>query len=468
MVRWGGGVVWGFREGRCDGEFRALTAWGKKLLSSLAERALILQYRLPEGRSWKRLWEGWAGSSTILFALLEHRVRKISRMEGRGAPMIFAAAKYVLERIQAVQHRLSAFLHEVRCLIDRIQTPYREKRSSASARVCSFPSWPEGPTGWGARAPNPCVCITDPETGSYWLSRRGSWECAHPVLSREQGLPPLLSWRHGGDRDSPKVVEWPVARKDRHMEVRVFQIKCCRPNLRTDASEDAVLHEHLERRFMKGARLPVYLQGAWVAFDDALEPPTTACWREGGWVWSEVDPSMTLRALLGPRDRDYRFLLRFWKKQIIHPALLRGRERCTYPLPKQFPLSLGRPSRGLLLLRLSPVDRGQDGWGGLPTPSSTAPLLKAAADAVRERGWMQGAALGDKQAGHCNRRTGGGSSCPPRQEVLDRLSLLLCSRELLGHITGCVAEEASLGYRNLEAWTLKQDPTRLYKDATSS
>ncbi len=46
------------------------------------------------------------------------------------------------------------------------------------------------------------------------------------------------------------------------------------------------------------------------------------------------------------------------KKQIIHPALLRGRERCTYPLPKQFPLSLGRPSRGLLLLCLPPVDGG--------------------------------------------------------------------------------------------------------------
>ncbi len=138
------------------------------------------------------------------------------------------------------------------------------------------------------------------------------------------------------------------------------------------------------------------------------------------------------------------------EKQIIHPALLRGRERCTYPLPKQFPLSLGRPSRGLLLLPLPPVDGGQDGRGGLPTPSSTAPLLEAAADAVRERGWMQGAALGDEQAGRCNRRTGWGSSCLPRQEVLDRLSLLLCSRELLGHVTGCVGEEASLGYRNLE------------------
>ncbi len=121
-------------------------------------------------------------------------------------------------------------------------------------------------------------------------------------------------------------------------------------------------------------------------------------------------------------------------------------ERC--PLPKQFPLSLGRPSWGLLLLCLPSVDGGQDGRGSLRTPSSTAPLLMAVADAVREWGWMQGAVLGDEQAGRCNRRTGGGSSCPPRQEVLDRLSLLLCSRELLGHVTGCVTKEASLGYRN--------------------
>ncbi len=136
----------------------------------------------------------------------------------------------------------------------------------------------------------------------------------------------------------------------------------------------------------------ILAEGAWVALDDALEPPTAACWREGGWVGSEVDPSMTLHALLGPRDRDNRFLSRFLKQQIIHPAL-RGRERCTYPLPKQFPLSLGHPSRGLLLLLLPPVDGGQDGRGGLPTPSLTAPLLKAAADAVRELqpadGWRQ-------------------------------------------------------------------------------
>ncbi len=72
---------------------------GKKLLSSLAEQALMLRYRLPDGRSWKRLWEGWVGSFTILVALLEHRARKMSRMEGRGAPMIFAAVFTVLCRV---------------------------------------------------------------------------------------------------------------------------------------------------------------------------------------------------------------------------------------------------------------------------------------------------------------------------------------------------------------------------------
>ncbi len=39
------------------------------------------------------------GSFTILFALLEHRARKMSRMEGRGAPIIFAALFTVRWRV---------------------------------------------------------------------------------------------------------------------------------------------------------------------------------------------------------------------------------------------------------------------------------------------------------------------------------------------------------------------------------
>ncbi len=140
-------------------------------------------------------------------------------------------------------------------------------------------------------------------------------------------------------------------------------------------------------------------------------------------MWSEVDSSMTLHALLEHRDRDNRFLSRKKKKK------------------KKKRLS-SRPSSGggrdaLTLSRSSSLSL----WAGAAFGGCCG---------CRCGGWMQGAALGDEQAGRCNRRTGGGSSCPPRQEVLDRLSLLLCSRELLGHVTGCVAEEASLGYRNLE------------------
>ncbi len=171
-------------------------------------------------------------------------------------------------------------------------------------------------------------------------------------------------------------------------------------------------------------------------------------------MWSEVDSSMTLQALLGPRDRDNRFLSRFLKKTDYPPGPPPGEGEMHLPSPEAVPSLSGSPVPRPLAPLLTASGRGQDGRGGLPTPSSTAPLLEAAADAVREQGWMQGAALGDEQAGRCNRRTGGGSSCPPRQEVLDRLSLLLCSRELLGQVTGCVAEEASLGYRNLEEPTL--------------
>ncbi len=46
-----------------------------------------------------RLWEGWVGSFTILFALLQHRAEKMSRMERRGAPMIFAAMFTVRWRV---------------------------------------------------------------------------------------------------------------------------------------------------------------------------------------------------------------------------------------------------------------------------------------------------------------------------------------------------------------------------------
>ncbi len=100
----------GFQKAVGRFEFRVLTAWEKKLLSSLAERVLMLRYRLPNGRSWKKLREGWVGSFLILFALLEHRARNISRMEGRGGPMIFAAVTVPVQDSDAAgQHALKGF-----------------------------------------------------------------------------------------------------------------------------------------------------------------------------------------------------------------------------------------------------------------------------------------------------------------------------------------------------------------------
>ncbi len=77
---------------------------GKKLLSSLAERALM---------------EGWVGSFTVLLALLEQLVRIISRMEWRGALMIFAAVFTVRWRVlrsAALQFPYQTVMHLVSSL----------------------------------------------------------------------------------------------------------------------------------------------------------------------------------------------------------------------------------------------------------------------------------------------------------------------------------------------------------------
>ncbi len=54
-------------------------------------------------------------------------------------------------------------------------TPHREKRLSAQGRACSFPSWPEAPTGWGAGAPSPWDRTTVLGIGPEWANRRDGW-----------------------------------------------------------------------------------------------------------------------------------------------------------------------------------------------------------------------------------------------------------------------------------------------------
>ncbi len=54
-------------------------------------------------------------------------------------------------------------------------------------------------------------------------------------------------------------------------------------------------------------------------------------------MWSEVDSSMTLQALLGPRDRDNRFLSRFFEKTDYPPGPPLGEGEMHLPSPEAVP-----------------------------------------------------------------------------------------------------------------------------------
>lgn len=160
---------------------------------------------------------------------------------------------------------------------------------------------------------------------------------------------------------------------------------------------------------------------------------------------SGVWPSATLRALLGPRDRENRSLVEISR---FSPGPPPGEGEVLSPSPrKRLPLS-GPPVPGPLALPLTArFDGGQDGWGGLPMPSSTAPLAGGCCGCGAGAGGRRGPPSATSRLGRCNRRTGGGSSCPPGRR-LDRLSLLPCSQELLGQVLDHVTEEAGLGHRH--------------------
>ncbi len=94
--------------------------------------------------------------------------------------------------------------------------------------------------------------------------------------------------------------------------------------------------------------------------------------------------------------------------------------------------SLGRPSQGACFDACRLVWRGPGRAGRLPC------------------GRLHGAAWLEAAARERGRRQGGGSSCTPRQDVPDCLSLLLCSGELLGEVLRRVAEQAGLGHGGIQ------------------
>ncbi len=56
----------------------------------------MLRYRLPDGRSWKRLWEGWVGSFMMLLVLLEHREGLTVSSTAVPVPDSDAAGQHIL------------------------------------------------------------------------------------------------------------------------------------------------------------------------------------------------------------------------------------------------------------------------------------------------------------------------------------------------------------------------------------
>ncbi len=107
------------------------------------------------------------------------------------------------------------------------------------------------------------------------------------------------------------------------------------------------------------------------------------------------------------------FFIYFFKPKYSPPGPPPGEGEVHPPSPEAVLFPSGSPVLRPLAFPLSArFDGGLDGRGGLPTPSSTAPLLEAAADAVREQGRMQGPPSATSRLGRCSQRTGGGSSCP--------------------------------------------------------
>ncbi len=91
------------------------------------------------------------------------------------------------------------------------------------------------------------------------------------------------------------------------------------------------------------------------------------------------------------------------------------------PSPEAVLFPSGSPVlRPLALPLTARFDGGQDGRGGLPTPSSTAPLLEAAADAVREQGRTQGPPSATSRGG----RVGSPQSAPKQPRTAGPCSRL--------------------------------------------
>ncbi len=110
---------------------------------------------------------------------------------------------------------------------------------------------------------------------------------------------------------------------------------------------------------------------------------------------------------------------------------------------EQFPPSLGRPS---LATRFG---GGLDGLGVLSVTGSTTPHGGRLLPRRGSGGGHRGAPTATSRLRGCS-RSGSSSGFPPAHDVLDRLSLLLCCRKLLGTALDSVAEKAGLWHGSIQ------------------
>ncbi len=146
----------------------------------------------------------------------------------------------------------------------------------------------------------------------------------------------------------------------------------------------------------------------------------------------------------GPETEETALLLKFWVPLAAAPG-----EGVTISR-RAVPSISGSPVSGPLALALAArFGGGLDGLGVLPVTGSMMPHGGRLLPRRGSGGGHRGAPTATNRLRSCS-RSGSSSGFPQAHDVLDRLSLLLCCRKLLGTALDSVAEEAGLWHGSIQ------------------
>ncbi len=158
----------------------------------------------------------------------------------------------------------------------------------------------------------------------------------------------------------------------------------------------------------------------------------------------------TLPPLEDPETEETALLLKFWVPLAAGPAAEQKQNEtkdshgAVTISRRAVPSISGSPVSGPLALALAAgFGEGLDGLGVLPVTGSMTPHGGRLLPRRGSGGGHRGAPTATSRLRGCS-RSGSSSGFPPAHDVLDRLSLLLCCRKLLGTALDSVAKEAGL------------------------